>query len=631
MQGNAAGHEYTVHPDHIARDGKPYIYKMGEIHYSRVPDCDWRRELMKMKAGGIDIAASYVIWNHHEYEEGNFNFSGRCDIRKFVDTCEDLKMPFFLRIGPWAHGEVRWGGFPDWLVEKGYKLRTTDERYIKYVRRFFEKLYEQLKTSNNIVGIQVENELTNSPEYLELLRNILVDIGFKAPIWTATAWGRANLPEGLNPMFGGYPEAPWEGHTNKLAPNPNYFFSYIREDGLIGSDMLGKIDEVVVDKYAGKYPFLTCELGGGNQNTYQRRPLFNADDIAALAVCKLGSGANGLGYYMYHGGVNPVFRDENGKLVTFQECRSTSGSDYPIISYDFQSPLGDCGQIRESFIALAEIHRFVDAVGEMLAPMKCYLPSDEIPADLADIDTARVAVRSDGECGFVFYNNHIHADILTEKHTELKLSLQDGELVIPLDIPTDSYGIFPFNFKIGGETVRYVKAMPVEYSDDSVKFIPLKGVEPVICLSDGKVYPLADIKMIGRAKVELVHSMTFSNDDMTEIECEKKENVLTFEAFGHITRSILEDHTSEYEFSVPQGVETLCVKAVGNIAAAYSMPDRRLISDHYLDGDQWYIDVRGVSTVRIKIQPLGESDRGTIYFETEMPEGEFKPQIFVVR
>lgn len=603
MRGNAAGHEYTVYPDFISRDGKPYIYKMGEFHYSRYPECDWKKELMKMKAGGIDIVASYVLWNHHEEHEGEFNFSGRCNIREFIDICEKLKMPFFLRIGPWAHGEARWGGFPDWLVEKGFKLRSTDEGYIKYVRRLFEKIYEQVGSSKNIIGIQVENELTKDPDYLELIRKMLLDIGFEAPLWTATAWGRAKLPEKLLPMFGGYPEAPWEGHTNKLAPNPNYFFSYIREDGLIGSDMLGKSDEVVTDKYAGKYPFLTCELGGGNQCTYQRRPVFNATDISALAVCKLGSGANGLGYYMYHGGVNPVYRDKNGKLVTFQECKCTQGSDYPIVSYDFQAPLGDCGQMRDSYFALCEIHRFVDTVGENLALMKCFLPN-EIPSDLADTKTPRVALRSDGKSGFVFYNNHIYGEVLSAKSTQLEIDLQDKKITIPLDIPADSCGMFPFEFKIGEETVKYVKAMPIECTDERVVFLPLCGIEPTVCFNDGKIKKLSEVESIGGVKVKIAHHMTRSNSVMPKLEVTKKPNQLDFEAFEHITRVKLQDQTSEYEVEVPDKTEYLCVKVEGDIAVAYSMPDKRLLSDHYCDGDDWYIDVRGVKTVRIKIQPL---------------------------
>lgn len=118
MTGEAGGHSWTVTHDAVLRDGKPCVMKMGEIHFSRVPQKDWERELTKMKKGGIDIAASYVFWNHHENTEGKFDFTGNRDIRLFADTCEKVGMPFFLRIGPWAHGEARNGGFPDWLIKR---------------------------------------------------------------------------------------------------------------------------------------------------------------------------------------------------------------------------------------------------------------------------------------------------------------------------------------------------------------------------------------------------------------------------------------------------------------------------------------------------------------------------------
>ena len=75
MTGTAGGHSWTVTHDAVLRDGKPCVMKMGEIHFSRVPQKDWERELTKMKKGGIDIAASYVFWNHHENTEGKFDFT----------------------------------------------------------------------------------------------------------------------------------------------------------------------------------------------------------------------------------------------------------------------------------------------------------------------------------------------------------------------------------------------------------------------------------------------------------------------------------------------------------------------------------------------------------------------------
>ena len=214
--GVVGGHTYTLPSRYFLRDGKPYIYRMGEMHFSRVPRKDWERELKKMKQGGIDIVASYVLWNHIETDEGKFDFTGNRDIRAFIDCCEALGMPFYLRIGPWVHGEARLGGFPDWLEAKCGELRSKDERYFYYVKRFYEKIYEQVGTSKNIIGIQIENEYVEQTDHMDVLKSMLEEIGFDTVITSVTGWGNAPVPEGAVPMFGGYPEAPWAGHLNVI-------------------------------------------------------------------------------------------------------------------------------------------------------------------------------------------------------------------------------------------------------------------------------------------------------------------------------------------------------------------------------------------------------------------------------
>ena len=93
-----------------------------------------------MKAGGLEIAATYVFWIHHEEIENQYDFSGDRDLRLFVQTCKECGMKLWLRIGPWAHGEARNGGFPDWLLKKEYEPRTNDERYFSVVERWYKKI-----------------------------------------------------------------------------------------------------------------------------------------------------------------------------------------------------------------------------------------------------------------------------------------------------------------------------------------------------------------------------------------------------------------------------------------------------------------------------------------------------------
>src|SRR6266545_582255 len=101
------GRSLEVNSRYLELDGRPWLPVMGEFHYARYPDDEWETELRKMKAGGIDIVASYVFWNHHEEIEGVFDWSGRRDLRRFVELAARVGLMFFLRPGPWVHGESR--------------------------------------------------------------------------------------------------------------------------------------------------------------------------------------------------------------------------------------------------------------------------------------------------------------------------------------------------------------------------------------------------------------------------------------------------------------------------------------------------------------------------------------------
>ena len=161
--------------------------------------------------------------------------------------------------------------------------------------------------------------------------------GIDVPFYTATGWPGSNQKQDeIIPVWGAYPEAPWDKKTSQLALSENYSFGSLRNDPAIGSDLLGT-HEQQTDFKGYRYPYATAEMGAVNQITYHRRPIIESNDVTALSYVKVGSGANLMGYYMFHGGSNPI-----GKLTTLQESKATKyPNDYPIISYDFLSPLGE--------------------------------------------------------------------------------------------------------------------------------------------------------------------------------------------------------------------------------------------------------------------------------------------------
>ena len=110
------GATLTLDSSSLLLNGKRWTPVMGEFHFARYPENEWREELLKMKAGGIDIVSTYVFWIHHEEIEGQFDWSGSRNLRRFIQTCQEVGLLASVRCGPWDHGEVRNGGFPDWLL-----------------------------------------------------------------------------------------------------------------------------------------------------------------------------------------------------------------------------------------------------------------------------------------------------------------------------------------------------------------------------------------------------------------------------------------------------------------------------------------------------------------------------------
>ncbi|MBJ7418501.1 MAG: beta-galactosidase, partial [Niveispirillum sp.] len=82
---------------YLTLDGKPWMPTMGEFHYTRFPADGWEEQLAKMKAAGIDIVATYIIWNHHEEVEGAFTWAGDRDLRRFAQLCAKHGLKLVVR------------------------------------------------------------------------------------------------------------------------------------------------------------------------------------------------------------------------------------------------------------------------------------------------------------------------------------------------------------------------------------------------------------------------------------------------------------------------------------------------------------------------------------------------------
>lgn len=483
---NPKGEEINVTSRYFTRNGKPWIGVMGEFHFSRYSRENWHRELAKMKAGGITIVSTYLFWIYHEEIEGKMDFGGDNDIRAFIEEFKDVGLDVVIRIGPWAHGECRNGGFPDWLLKKDYKLRDNNEEYLAVVKKWYQSIYNEVKglfykDGGNIIAVQIENEFVDNAEHLAKLKEIAVECGFIAPIYTVTGWNSASgakIPvDEVVPVFGGYCEAPWENHMNRLSPSPHYFFNRMRNDSAIGTDLIAKTQSDGWQLPYERYPFATCELGGGIEVTHHRRPIIKPMDIYAVSLVKLGDGNNLVGYYMYHGGTNKI-----GELSTFNETNATGyPNDYPILSYDFQAPLSEYGEVREQYGLLNMLHMFVNDFGEEFAPMIAVDSGNTVAAD--DTNSLRYGMRTNGKSGFVFVN---HYQRLTELADIENAVISAGNVEFPpIDVKGEVSFFMPFNMKIGDSVLEYATAQPLCKCGDTYFFAEIPNIKAEYKFSKG--------------------------------------------------------------------------------------------------------------------------------------------------
>ncbi len=495
-------------------DGRRVCPVMGEVHYSRIPADEWEREVRKMKEGGLTMIATYVFWNHIEEQEGIFRWDGQRSLRNFLEVCKKEEMPVVLRLGPFCHGEVRNGGIPEWMfglsptLSQGekeatpIKLRSEDPRFLRYVERLYRQIFTQVqglqwKDGGPVIAAQFDNEYRGHGSYLMALKKIAEQIGFDLPFYTRTGWPelRTPVPFGeMLPLYGDYADGFWDKETSEGVGNYYQAFNFkaFRSSTAIATDQFDYSNASQPSSpTTQEYPYFTCELGGGMATAYHRRPYVYPEDAYSMALVKLGSGSNLLGYYMYHGGTNP-----DGMLNTLNECQTSPGTannDLPVMTYDFQAPLGEYGQPNPHYYMLRPLHLFMHDWGETLAPMEATFPATQNLKKGEDTQL-RWAVRSEREKGaaFIFINNYERFYHLSEKKN---VQLEACGVKLPcITIPSGCMAIFPVNV----DGIRYATAQLVARREGKIYMMMIPGIPTTICMQNGKT--LKNVKPRGTAE-----------------------------------------------------------------------------------------------------------------------------------
>ncbi|KAJ6405348.1 hypothetical protein OIU84_013330 [Salix udensis] len=188
------GGNVTYDSRSLVINGKHEIIFSGSIHYPRstpqsfefnprtggsaisfldtiilTPELMWPYLISKARAGGLDAIDTYVFWNLHEPQQGQYDFSGRKDLVKFIKEVHAQGLYVCLRIGPFIESEWTYGGLPFWLHDvPGIVFRSDNEPFKYHMERYAKMIVKMLKAEKlyasqggPIILSQIENEYKN--------------------------------------------------------------------------------------------------------------------------------------------------------------------------------------------------------------------------------------------------------------------------------------------------------------------------------------------------------------------------------------------------------------------------------------------------------------------------------------
>lgn len=319
--------KFEIKEDFYVNDEKIKIIS-GGMHYFRTVPEYWRDRLEKLKALGCNAVETYIPWNLHEKEKGQFDFTGMLDIVRFARTAQELGLWVILRPSPYICAEWEFGGLPYWLLkEDGMKIRCMYEPYLAHVRSYYEKLFSiiaplQITQGGPVIMMQVENEYGyygDDSEYLSYMKQLMTDCGCEVPLVTSDG------PYGAS-------------------------FDCGRAEGCLQTGNFGSKGKqhfaVMKQKIGEKKPLMCMEFWVGwfdhwNDEKHQTGDIEehakDLDDILSEGHVNI---------YMFVGGTNFGFMNGSNYFDTLQP---------DVTSYDYDALLTEDGQLTPKYEAFREV------------------------------------------------------------------------------------------------------------------------------------------------------------------------------------------------------------------------------------------------------------------------------------
>ncbi|MCX7642275.1 MAG: beta-galactosidase [Armatimonadetes bacterium] len=404
-------------------EGTDLFLFSGAVHYFRMPKPLWQDRLLKVKRASFISLETYVAWNWHERKEGKVDLK---DLDDYLELAEKMGFYTIVRPGPYICSEWDGGGFPNWLPQKRFPLRTDHPESVSWSDYWYSKVMpliarHQMTKGGRVILVQLENEYDyyGLPDdamhkYLTALYHSAVKHGIEVPLFTCwTRVARRNEDKVMARIFDTcnfYPGWDFEWTANALAK--------LREE----------------EPYS---PLMVTELQGGWFSQFgdkllpHQRDDLSAEQCNALTKYLIAHGLSALNYYMLFGGTN--FGYWGARHIT--------------TTYDYAAPIREPGGLWDKYYAVKLIGDFLRCFGSDLVRAK---PNHELAG--TENVSVKVYARVHEDHGYLFVWNPT-----TEwQRAKVWLKLPNGEVVKskePVVLPPRDLKILPVNFTVGSRKV----------------------------------------------------------------------------------------------------------------------------------------------------------------------------------
>ena len=313
--------------DNFYLNGEPFKIISGAFHYFRTVPEYWQDRIEKLVNMGCNTVETYIPWNFHEPEKGNFRFDGMHDIERFIHLAEKMGLYIIIRPSPYICSEWEFGGLPAWLLrDRNMRLRCSYEPYLNAVKEYYSVLIPKLvphqcDRGGGVILVQLENEYGyygNDTAYLEFLRDTLRELGVTVPFVTSDGpWSEPKFKSGM--LNGALP-------TGNFGSGAEWHFGQMR-------------------KYIGENKPLMCmEFWNGWFDAWGEEQHTTSPEKAASELDELLKRGS-VNFYMFEGGTN----------FGFMSGRNGGSKTGDVTSYDYDAPLTEDGQITEKYRLFKEV------------------------------------------------------------------------------------------------------------------------------------------------------------------------------------------------------------------------------------------------------------------------------------